>query len=154
MRIEKIVLFFFAVICSFCIADAVFARDAREISAGIYERSITGTADGFTRLTVIDAPADAPGIRASAPGPSGVHTGSSIRYSLIDHTSEMFTVLSVLEKRVGDQRLLGKIRDKLPTLSEDRLRMIASLSERVAVDDHSAKTDIAFLLLTALIIFS
>jgi hypothetical protein len=66
----------------------------------------------------------------------------------------MFTVLSVLEKRVGDQRLLGKIRDKLPTLSEDRLRMIASLSERVAVDDHSAKTDIAFLLLTALIIFS
>jgi hypothetical protein len=32
--------------------------------------------------------------------------------------------------------------------------MIASLSEKIDADDHSAQTDIAFLLLTTLIIFS
>lgn len=36
----------------------------------------------------------------------------------------------------------------------NRMRMRASLSERIAADDHGARVDIAFLILTTLIIFS
>lgn len=71
-----------------------------------------------------------------------------------NHTSEVFRILSVLEGRIEDPKLIQKVKDKLSTLREDRLRVVVSLSERITDGDRGAETDIAFFLLTTLIIFS
>jgi hypothetical protein len=154
MEIKKFLLFFMVIVCSFCVADAVFAGDTPEAAAGIEHRGSFDGVKGATLTAWEDARQDHAAARGAAPVFSGVHAAAERHYSLIDRSSEMFKVLSVVEKRVGNERLLKKIRDKLPALSDDRLKMIASLSEKIDADDHSAQTDIAFLLLTTLIIFS
>jgi hypothetical protein len=63
-------------------------------------------------------------------------------------------VLAVLEHRTGDTRLLDKAKDKLAGMSERRLRLAVSLSERADERNISPEHDIAFLLLATLIIFS
>lgn len=154
MRTKGILSFFITVICCFCIADAVFASYAKEKAGAADESVFAVRVDGASKMTRYGARAEYTDIRDSVSGLSKTPAVSGTRYSLIGHTSEMFKVLSVLKKRVGDERLLKKIEDKLPALSDDRLRMMVSLSERIAADNHGAKTDIAFLLLTTLIIFS
>jgi len=154
MRVKRFLLFFMTIVCSFSAADAVFAGDRADAAAGTEIRSSIERFDGVTLTARQDARPDDSGIGDAVSGFSGAQIASERRYSLIDRTSEMFKVLSVVEKRVGDERLLKKIKDKLPALSDDRLQMIASLSEKIGADDHSAQTDIAFLILTTLIIFS
>jgi len=60
-------------------------------------------------------------------------------------------ILSVFENRIEDQPLLERTRDKLLALDQRQLRLIASLSERVTKEGNTAGSDIAFLLMTALI---
>lgn len=64
---------------------------------------------------------------------------------------EMFKILQVLENRVGNDRLVEKAKIKISTLSSDQFHLISSLSERIVSEDHNIGTNIAFLLLTALI---
>jgi len=71
-----------------------------------------------------------------------------------NHASEVFKILSVLKGRIEDPKLIQKVEDKLSTLREDRLHMVVSLSERITDGDRGVETDIAFFLLTTLIIFS
>lgn len=63
-------------------------------------------------------------------------------------------VLSLVEQKTSDQKVLSHIRYKLSTVSEDRLRMISSLSDRILSRGGEAEAHVAFLLLTALIVFS
>ena len=63
-------------------------------------------------------------------------------------------VLSLVEQRTSDQKVISHIRYKLSTVSEDRLRMISSLSDRIVSRGGEAEAHVAFLLLTALIVFS
>lgn len=77
--------------------------------------------------------------------------GSDDKVYLKDDISK---ILSVLEKKTGDQKLVEKAKDKLFTLSEGKIRLISSLCERISHDSYSADADIAFLLITTLIIFS
>src|SRR5512135_3403279 len=84
----------------------------------------------------------------SAPVVHNVLTGQG------NHTSEVFKILSVLAGRIEDPKLIQKVKDKLSTLREDRLRVVVSLSERITDGDRGVETDIAFFLLTTLIIFS
>jgi len=63
-------------------------------------------------------------------------------------------ILSVLEDKVRDRKLLEKVKDKLDTLDDRRTRLIASLSDRIAHEEKTAGADIAFLLITILIILS
>jgi len=74
--------------------------------------------------------------------------------SLLERRSDMFKVLSVLEKRIGDRELIEKVRHKLPELSEKRLKMIASLSDRMEGSSREPEHNVAFLLIATLIIFS
>ncbi len=74
--------------------------------------------------------------------------------SLLERRSDMFKVLSVLEKRIGDRDLIKKVSHKLPELSEKRLKMIASLSDRMEGSRRDPENNIAFLLIATLIIFS
>lgn len=132
MRANKILLFFIAVICSF--GAAGFTGDARGAAT-----SRVGTA-----LIVHD----------TAVSPSGIHAISGARNDQEERASEVFKILSVLEGRIEDPKLIQKVKDKLSILREDRLRMVVSLSERIADGDRGVETDIAFFLLTTLIIFS
>jgi hypothetical protein len=151
--IAKTILFSFVVIlCSFFIAGGVFAKNKKDVSAvsdkGLApaktEALLEMKADIFSNAGTLDG----------MPSLSVAHSLSDSRYHLLNPSAEAFKVLSMMEKRVTDRKLIQKIKDKLPTLGENRLRMLAYLSEEVGVDDRSPKTDIAFLIATTLIIFS
>ena len=68
-----------------------------------------------------------------------------------NHRTNILKVCSVLENRIEDQQLLEKTKDKLLTLSEGQIGLIASLSDRVSREGNTPVGDIAFLLMTALI---
>ena len=68
--------------------------------------------------------------------------------------SGILRVLSLIEKKTDDQMVLKQIRHKLTNIGEERLRMITSLSDRIISKGPEAESEVAFLLLTALIIFS
>jgi hypothetical protein len=65
--------------------------------------------------------------------------------------TDVSKILLVLENRIEDQQLLEKTRDKLLTLNDRQIRLIASLSDRVHTEGNTTGSDIAFLLMTALI---
>ncbi len=68
--------------------------------------------------------------------------------------TDVMKILSVLEKKVGDQKLLEKAKEKLSTLKEPEFSLISSLSEQIVKEGDRPGVDIAFLLITALIILS
>lgn len=152
MRTERILLFFVTIICSSIIAGVAFAGDVKW-STGPKGASITLGADGagYTTGHYMLAVSGAP---ERVSGLSDTKDLSERRYFLMDHAAEMFKVISVIEKKVADKKLRKKLEDKLPALSDNRLKLAASLSEQIAGDGHSAKKDFAFLLLTTLIVFS
>lgn len=139
------------IFCFFGITDFVFATNTIDLGR---IRSVTVKGDGNVRIVRPDARVGSYGINNMVSGLSRANNISGTYNTPTDHSSEMFRVLSVIGNRVGDETLLKKIADKLPAMSDDRLQMVASLSERIAAEDHGAKSDIAFLLLTTLIIFS
>jgi hypothetical protein len=85
--------------------------------------------------------------RTTGPGPGS-------QFNEITHKAEALKILSVLEERTGDQRLLERAWEKLLTLSDKEIRLIGSLCERISSDGQTAGGDIAFLLVTALIVLS
>jgi hypothetical protein len=50
-----------------------------------------------------------------------------------------------------DQQLLGKTKEKLLSLSDRETRLIASLADRVTQGGNTTGSNVAFLLMTALI---
>ena len=95
----------------------------------------------------------------SVGGPSNVlggapHAIPSRSLSVTSREIDRLQILSVLADKMEDQRLFGKARDKLSALSDRQMRLIASLSDRISNEGKTAGTDIAFLLITALIILS
>lgn len=72
----------------------------------------------------------------------------------VNRRADLGTILSVLEWKMGSDPLPGKVREKLSTLSDGQIRLIASLSERMAVGGQTASADVAFLLVAALIVLS
>ncbi len=73
---------------------------------------------------------------------------------LLNRRANVLKILSVLENKIEDQKLLEKAKEKLLTLSERQTRLMASLSERIAQEGDTTGGDIAFLLITALITLS
>ena len=68
--------------------------------------------------------------------------------------ADMTKILSVLEKKVDDQKMLERAREKLFTLKEPQFSLIASLSEQIVKEEDQPGVDIAFLLITILIVLS
>jgi hypothetical protein len=68
--------------------------------------------------------------------------------------TDVMKILSVLEKKIGDQKSLEKAKEKLFALRDSQFHLIASLSEQIAREGDKPGVDIAFLLITALIILS
>jgi hypothetical protein len=70
------------------------------------------------------------------------------------HRADLRKVLSVVEHRTKDEKVLERMRDKLSSLGDRELHLAASLCERIARDDDSAGADFAFSIVTALIVLS
>lgn len=69
----------------------------------------------------------------------------------LSSSAEVSKILWVLENKIEDRRLLERTKDKLLTLDGGQIRLIASLSDRVANGGDTTASNIAFLLMTALI---
>jgi hypothetical protein len=89
------------------------------------------------------------------PGTTIARNGSSVSDSSARYagsfSADVSRILWVLETRIEDERLLERTMDKLWTLDHKQIRLIASLSDRVAEEGNRPGSDIAFLLMTALI---
>lgn len=68
--------------------------------------------------------------------------------------AEIEKILAVLEREIADPVLRAKALDKLATLSDRQLRLLASLSEHVAAAGDGPAGGIALFLITALLILS
>ena len=66
----------------------------------------------------------------------------------------MLKILSVLESKMEGERIPDKARHKLFTLEDGKLRLMASLSDLIAHDGRKTTADVAFFLITALIVLS
>ena len=75
------------------------------------------------------------------------------KHYLVNRKNDISNILSVLEKKTGDRKLVEKAKDKLSNLSGGEIKLISSLCERISHDSQSAGADIAFLLIITLIIF-
>jgi 4-hydroxybenzoate polyprenyltransferase len=81
-------------------------------------------------------------------------TAPDTRYQEGGLAVEKLKILSVLEDRMGDEKILEKTKDKLLTLNDKKVRLISSLCERISDGERTAGADIAFSLVTALIVLS
>ncbi len=69
----------------------------------------------------------------------------------LSFSADVSQILSVLESRMENRQLLERTKDKLLTLDHRQIRLIASLSDRVTKEGNTTGSEIAFLLMTALI---
>ncbi len=63
-------------------------------------------------------------------------------------------IMSVLEDRIEDPAVLAKTRDKLRTLSDEEIQLASSLCDRISIGQRTARADIVFSLVSALIVLS
>lgn len=75
-------------------------------------------------------------------------------YRGMHRETDLTKILFVLEKKVDDQKMLERAREKLFTLQEPQFSLIASLSEQIVKEGNQPGVDIAFLLITVLIVLS
>ena len=67
---------------------------------------------------------------------------------------EMLKILPVLEDKIGDRKLLEKSKETLFIMNSRELHLVASLCEKISDERQTVSSDIAFLLVTALIVLS
>ena len=82
----------------------------------------------------------------------GRHTRTEAEVSPKD--SRISRILPILESRFGDPKLRRKATIKLETMPDDRVELISSLCDKIAMNSASAGSDIAFSLISMLIILS
>ncbi len=90
-----------------------------------------------------------PSLAASSAGPARVPKAERAAESVERHK-----VLVMIGARTTDERTLERMHEKLDVLSGRKLRLAAALCERMARDEGSAGADLAFSLVTALIVLS
>ena len=69
-------------------------------------------------------------------------------------SKDMVKILSVMQSRTTNRTILDKAADKLSAMEGRRLRILSSLCDRISEDSHTAGADIAFSLMTVLIVLS
>jgi hypothetical protein len=94
------------------------------------------------------------------PANPGLAAGTSDRVGLQNISgapgaqAEISKVLEVLESKMEDQKLLETAKQKLLTLDRNHTRLLSSLCDVIATDGQTAGSDVAFLLVTILIVLS
>ena len=67
---------------------------------------------------------------------------------------EMLKILPVLEDKIENRKLLEKSKEKIFAMNSRELHLVASLCEKISDEGQTVSSDIAFLLVTALIVLS
>jgi hypothetical protein len=149
MKLTMIYALVAAMLCVLCIAQQAVADETGKTTGLPGGYATQAAAGGFQRITLLDSPGG--GLHE----PAGVRSreGAAVTPGLEGIGPDMFKVLSVIRRHTGDRKLLEKVKYRLSTMSDSRLRLAVSLSER-ASDGHGVRTDIAFFLLSTLIVFS
>jgi len=93
-----------------------------------------------------------PAIGSPAHGAEAAQRQSIIREPALK--VEMLKILPVLEERIGDRNLLEKSKEKIFAMNSTELHLAAALCEKISDEGQTASSDIAFLLVTALIVLS
>ena len=75
-------------------------------------------------------------------------------YAEIADKNSISKIISVLAIRSPGGKVLGKAAEKLSAMNNRDLRLISSLCDRISADDGTAGADIAFSLITAMIVLS
>jgi hypothetical protein len=68
--------------------------------------------------------------------------------------AETARIMPVLADRIEDPTVLEKTKDKLLTLPVEEIQLVSSLCDRVSAGERTARADIVFSLVTALIVLS
>jgi hypothetical protein len=76
------------------------------------------------------------------------------RYGEIDGQDQIPKILSVLEIRSCERIIIDKAAEKLSAMNKRDIQLIASLCDRISADAGTAGADIAFSLITAMIVLS
>jgi hypothetical protein len=63
-------------------------------------------------------------------------------------------ILPVLEYKIGDRNLLKKSKEKVFSMNSRELHLVAALCDKISDKEQTVSSDIAFLLVTALIVLS
>jgi len=90
---------------------------------------------------------------------SGVFAASTgipaeTRRSEFSSRNDISKIMSVLESRRPDKRALEKAAGKMSDMNERNLRLMSSLCDRITANAGTPAADLAFSLLTALIVLS
>ncbi|MDP1991601.1 MAG: hypothetical protein Q8K00_11320 [Syntrophales bacterium] len=75
-------------------------------------------------------------------------------YAEIADKNAVSKIVSVLAIKSPDGKVLGKAAEKLSAMNDRDLRLISSLCDRISADGGTAGADIAFSLITAMIVLS
>ncbi len=67
---------------------------------------------------------------------------------------ERCKVLATIDARTSDERTLERMREKVGLLNGRKLRLAAALCDRMTRDERSAGADLAYSLVTALVVLS
>jgi len=67
---------------------------------------------------------------------------------------EMLKILPVLEDKIGNRKLLEKSKEKIYSMNGPELHLVAALCEKISDEGQTVSSDIAFLLVSALIVLS
>jgi hypothetical protein len=154
MKLSMICALLAAMLCTFCITQQAVADETGKTTDLSDAYAPQAKAGGFQQIKPLDSPGgDLNELFAVRSVEKAVGTTATERVRLEGISPDMFKVLSVIGRHTDDRKVLGKVKYKLSTMSDDRLRLAVSLSER-ASDGHGVRTDIAFLLLSTLIVFS
>ncbi len=70
----------------------------------------------------------------------------------LDRQSEAAGIVSVLEPHLQGRGLPEKTREKLLTLSDEHIRLVASLAERAATAPDSLEAELALFMIAALLV--
>jgi hypothetical protein len=84
-------------------------------------------------------------------GPVRLHGGQSVRETGILDRGK---IIEVLESRLKRGHLPEKAVQKLDAMNDEEIRLVASLCDRISHAGDKAGADVAFLLVTALIVLS
>lgn len=71
-----------------------------------------------------------------------------------DHKGEISKILPVLEDKIHDRKLLEKSKEKIYSMGDPEVRLVAALCEKISDERETVSSDIAFFLVTALIVLS
>ena len=67
---------------------------------------------------------------------------------------DMHRILPVLEDKIENRNLLEKSKEKIYTMDRRELHLVAALCDKISDEGQTVSSDIAFLLVTALIVLS